>query len=315
MEQRTPEFAKKFSDCRTTVKGLARAYVGLTNPTTIWFNTGTLCNIACQNCYIASSPTNDSLVYLTADEVLTFLNELEMLQWGVSEIGFTGGEPFLNPQFLKFVELALERNYQVLILTNAMRPMMRQKIQDGLLKLNDKFNSMITIRVSVDHHLALSHDIERGSGSFYETMKGMRWLTDNGFKITVAGRMKWTESELEARDGFNELFMQQHFNVNAYDPAELVLFPEMNMSVDVPEISTDCWQALNLSPRSVMCASSRMVIKRKGAERPAVVSCTLLPYDETFELGNSLTEADQKVFLNHPYCAQFCVLGGASCSA
>ena len=64
-----------------------------------------------------------------------------------------------------------------------------------------------------------------------------------------------------------------------------------------------------------MCASSRMVIKRKGADRPTVVSCTLLPYDGAFEMGASLAEAAQPVKLNHRYCARFCVLGGASCSS
>ena len=63
-----------------------------------------------------------------------------------------------------------------------------------------------------------------------------------------------------------------------------------------------------------MCASSRMVVKRKGAATPAVLSCTLLPYDEAFELGVTLKEASGAVKLNHPHCAKFCVLGGASCS-
>jgi hypothetical protein len=64
-----------------------------------------------------------------------------------------------------------------------------------------------------------------------------------------------------------------------------------------------------------MCASSRMVVKRKGAPRPAIVACTLLAYAPEFELGTSLKEAEQEVALNHPHCAKFCVLGGASCSA
>ena len=33
------------------------------------------------------------------------------------------------------------------------------------------------------------------------------------------------------------------------------------------------------------------------------------------ELGETLEEAEQDVALNHPHCAKFCVLGGASCSA
>jgi hypothetical protein len=57
-----------------------------------------------------------------------------------------------------------------------------------------------------------------------------------------------------------------------------------------------------------------MVVKRKGADKPAVVACTLLPYDEQFEMGETLKEASGIVKLNHPHCAKFCVLGGGSCS-
>jgi len=57
-----------------------------------------------------------------------------------------------------------------------------------------------------------------------------------------------------------------------------------------------------------------MVVKRKGAARPAVVACTLLPYDPQFELGTSLADSAGAVHLNHPHCAKFCVLGGAACS-
>ena len=58
-----------------------------------------------------------------------------------------------------------------------------------------------------------------------------------------------------------------------------------------------------------------MVVKRKGAEKPAVLACTLLPYEAEFELGTTLEDAEKAVALNHPHCAKFCVLGGASCSA
>ena len=64
----------------------------------------------------------------------------------------------------------------------------------------------------------------------------------------------------------------------------------------------------------MMCASSRMVVKRKGTQRPTVVACTLIPYDDGFALGDTLTGAKVAVSLNHPHCARFCVLGGASCS-
>lgn len=89
----------------------------------------------------------------------------------------------------------------------------------------------------------------------------------------------------------------------------------MDEMVDVPEITTDCWGILNKSPDDVMCASSRMVVKRKGAKHPTVLACTLLAYDAKFELGRTLREAERPVTLNHPHCSKFCVMGGASCSA
>jgi hypothetical protein len=82
----------------------------------------------------------------------------------------------------------------------------------------------------------------------------------------------------------------------------------------VPEITTACWGILKKSPDSLMCASARMLVKRRGAARPAVLACTLLPYDAQFELGHTLAEASRPVALNHPHCAKFCVLGGAACS-
>jgi len=44
------------------------------------------------------------------------------------------------------------------------------------------------------------------------------------------------------------------------------------------------------------------------------MACTLLAYDEQFNLGTTLKQAAKSVHLNHPHCAKFCVLGGGSCS-
>lgn len=305
----------KFSDPDWTLKGEARAKVSLSGAKTLWFNTGTLCNIECLRCYIESSPTNDQLVYMTADEVTDYLDQISDRNWPVEEIGFTGGEPFMNPEMIEMARRSLERGYKVLILTNAMRPMMRKSVKRGLLDLNDTFGDRLTLRISLDHFDAVNHDEERGKGSFDITMEGMRWLRDNGFQMAVAGRSLWGESDGSSRAGFAALFTQEGFQIDAFDPAATVLFPEMDEQVDVPEITTACWGILNKSPQDVMCASSRMVVKRKGAEKPAVLACTLLPYDPEFEMGATLKEAEGDVSLNHPHCAKFCVLGGASCSA
>lgn len=305
----------KFQDPYLTAKGEERAEVRLTHPETLWFNTGTLCNIECANCYIESSPTNDRLVYISADEVSAFLDQLEVRAWGVREIGFTGGEPFMNSEIIEMARRCLARGYEVLILTNAMRPMMRKSMRAGLVALRTAFGDRLTLRVSLDHWDAKRHDKERGTGSFAKTLEGMRWLRDARVRMAVAGRALWHESEGAARAGYAALYAREGFAIDAYDPGQTVLFPEMDEMADVPEITTACWDILNTSPDTVMCSSSRMVVKRRGAEAPSVVACTLLPYAPEFDLGGTLEEAERPVRLNHPHCAKFCVLGGASCSA
>ncbi|KEJ88449.1 radical SAM protein [Sulfitobacter donghicola] len=304
----------KFTDIATTAKGEPRATVALTNPETLWFNTGTLCNIECTNCYILSSPKNDALVYITADEVREYLDQLEERNWNVNEIAFTGGEPFMNPQMIDMTEAALERGYEVLILTNAMMPMMRKKSREGLLRLQAAYPDKITLRISVDHYSKELHDEERGKGAFDKTVTGMKWLSENGFTMAVAGRSVFGDSDADSRAGYATFFAENDFRIDAYNPAMTVLFPEMDETVEVPEITTACWGILDKSPDAVMCSSSRMVVKRRGAEKPAVLACTLLAYSPDFELGETLEEAERDVALNHPHCAKFCVLGGASCS-
>lgn len=307
--------AEKFQNPFVTAKGETRASVELTHPETLWFNTGTLCNIECVNCYIESSPTNDRLVYITAAEVTSYLDQLDERKWGVREIGFTGGEPFMNPEMIEMAEASLARGYEVLILTNAMLPMMRKTMRAGLLRLRERYGGKLTLRISVDHWSQAYHDEERGKGSFAKTLQGMFWLRDNGFKMAVAGRTVWGDTDAESREGYARLYTEHGFEIDAFNPGETVLFPEMDEQAEVPEITTACWGILNKSPNDVMCASSRMVVKRRGAEKPAVLACTLLPYSPEFELGETLAEAEGAVQLNHPHCSKFCVLGGASCSA
>lgn len=304
----------KFQDPYVTAKGEDRAHVALENPQTLWFNTGTLCNIECENCYILSSPTNDALVYLTADEVSDYLDQLDSRKWGVKEIAFTGGEPFMNPEMIEMAKRSLERGYEVLILTNAMLPMQRKRVKEGLLALKS-YGDKLTFRISVDHWSEDLHDKERGKGSFAKTVQGMQWLRENGFQMAVAGRTVWDETDTDSRKGYAELFLKHDFNIDAYNPGTTVLFPEMDEKIEVPEITTACWGILDKSPSQVMCSNSRMVVKHKGADTPSVIACTLLPYEPEFDMGPTLEDAERPVQLNHPHCAKFCVLGGASCSA
>ena len=302
----------KFANPERTAVGEPRAQVALERLETLWINTGTQCNLACANCYIESTPTNDRLAYISAAEAGAYFEEIRRDGLPTRRIGFTGGEPFLNREFPAMLADALARGFEVLVLTNAMKPMRLRERE--LLALRDRHGDRLTLRVSIDHYTRELHELERGPRSWTPTIEGATWLARAGFRVEVAGRLFSGETEGVARAGYAALFADLGLPVDALDPVALTLFPEMDAKRDTPEITEACWGILGKSPADVMCATSRMVVKRKGAARPATLACTLLAYDPQFELGETLAEAARPVSLNHPHCSTFCVLGGAACS-
>src|SRR5277367_4692609 len=126
---------RKFQDPFLTANGEPRAQVALRSLDTLWFNTGTLCNLTCANCYIESSPRNDRLDWLGLDDVRAYLDEIAGEHLPTRLIGFTGGEPFMNRDIIAMLELTLSRGLHALVLTNAMKPM--RKLRGALLDLRD----------------------------------------------------------------------------------------------------------------------------------------------------------------------------------
>ena len=303
----------KFSDPARTATGETRAQVALERLSTLWFNTGTLCNIACVNCYIESSPRNDRLVYLSLADVTAFLDEIAAQGLSTETIGLTGGEPFMNPQIMDILELCLARGFKVLVLTNAMKPMAHKRA--ALAALAARHPQCLTLRVSVDHYTQAGHEAVRGADTWAPMCAGLTWLATQPIHLHVAARLPADEEEAHLRAGFQRWFDTLGLALDADDPVTMMAFPEMDENADVPEITTACWDILGTTPSNQMCASSRMVVKAKGAAAPHVVACTLLPYDPGFNLGPTLAEARRTVALNHRHCAKFCVLGGAACSA
>src|SRR6185437_14860774 len=191
---------RKFRDPRVTAKGETRAQVMLKDLRTLWFNTGTLCNLTCRNCYIESSPANDRLVYLTAAEIRSYLDEIRDGHLPTEEIGFTGGEPFMNPDLPAMITECLDRGFRVLVLTNAMKPM--AKVADALLAARAHGAERLAIRVSIDHYTRDVHELERGGRTWAPVLAGLHWLVANGFEIHVAARNFTGQSEAEIRRGF-----------------------------------------------------------------------------------------------------------------
>lgn len=290
----------------------APAKVAFERLQTLWINTGTRCNLACATCYIESSPRNDALAFIPARDVSGLLDEIARDGLPTRVIGFTGGEPFLNRDLPAMLADALGRGFETLVLTNAMKPM--QRSARALLVLKARHGGRLALRVSLDHYTRELHELERGPASFEPAMQGLRWLAREGFAISVAGRMYSGESESIARGGYARLFADHGLPLDAFSPGSLVLFPEMDASAERSSPDETCWVASGRSASDMMCASSRMAVRRKGADRLSIVACTLLPHEPAFDLGSTLGEAVREVALVHPHCSTFCLFGGGSCS-
>lgn len=303
------KFNEKFSTKQITANGYNRAFVNFTRLKTLWFNTGTLCNLSCKGCYIESSPTNNNLLYLNIKDVKNYIDQMALNEIFCDTIGITGGEPFMNRDIIEILDLCIKSKYSILVLTNAMQPMLN-KIKD--LKRFSDYNRL-TFRVSLDHYNKNGHESIRGKNTWDKALEGIHWLINNNFKINIASRII-NKNENMMRVGFAKLFKDKNFKIDAYNKSALVLFPEMDLESDTPEITTECWGILNSNPKNLMCSDSRMIIKKREEVKTSIVSCTLIPYEKDFSYGNNLKDSFKKVYLNHPYCSKFCVLGGASCS-
>ncbi|MDE2239827.1 MAG: radical SAM protein [Rhodospirillales bacterium] len=285
------------------------AQVALERLETLWFNTGTLCNLACKDCYIESSPRNDALSWLSLGAVHALLDEAAQRHPELREVAFTGGEPFMNPQIMEILETALDRDLRVLVLTNAMTP-----LRHHLPALRRLAGQDLHLRVSLDHYTEAGHTALRGPRAWGPALEGISALLDAGFAPSIAARFNPAEEdEAATRAGFADLFQAQGWDIDAFNEQHLVLFPEMSVPAVFPGVSAAAWAALHPRGADAMCRTSRMVVQRKGAPDVSIVACTLLPFEPRFELGHTLAEAARPVTLDHPHCARFCVFGASSC--
>ena len=300
----------KFLNKKFTRGGKPRASVKLNSLETLWFNTGTLCNLNCQGCYIESSPYNKSLEYIKFEEVKYYIDEIIKNNIKTTLIGFTGGEPFMNPNIIKILKYVLNTGFKTLVLTNGMRPM-KLKFKE-ILSL--PFLQNMTMRVSIDHFLKPAHEKIRGVNTWDDLIQNIVFLKKNNLSVDIASRLEVGEKETDKRQGFKNLFKEIGFSLDAYDQKALILFPPMNINESTAEITEECWKILKKKPDDLMCSSSRMIVKKNGEKNTKVLACTLITKDKNFELGHTLMQSNKTVTLCHPFCSQFCVLGNSSCS-
>ncbi len=273
----------------------------------LWFHTGTACNLACPFCLEGSKPGDNRLQLMRVEDVKPYIDEA--LSLGVKQFSFTGGEPFINKDMVRILDLALQHR-PCLVLTNATEPLIKRLKQLEPLRNHPH---LLHFRVSLDHFDAAQHDSGRGEGMFAMALEGLRKLHATGFTLSVANQVLSDTTTAITSAEFTKVFRTAGLPENL----QRIEFPEFHPPesvVSAPQITKNCMANLqtDTSSRDFMCAFSRMVVKIDGKTK--VYACTLVDDDPDYALGETLTQSLQvPVSMKHHRCYS-CFQFGASCS-
>ena len=273
----------------------------------LWFHTGTACNLECPFCLEGSRPGDNRLERMTLADVRPFVEEARAL--GVRQISFTGGEPLIVKDIVKILGLALSAA-PCLVLTNGTAPLIRRVHQLDALRAQP---NPLAFRVSIDHPDAERHDAGRGWGNFRRALEGLALLKERGFQISVTRQAAAGEDRVAVDKAFRDLFARQQLPADL----EVIALPDYGLpgsarpaaAVDADELHRGSMAG---ACRELMCAISKMVIKRGGQLR--VYACPLVDDDGEFDQGATLAEAlARDARLRHGRC-HTCIRTRASMS-
>lgn len=147
-------------------------------PPRLWVYSNFHCNLACDYCVVASSPSARRRE-LPVERFRALVDEA--LREGFTELYLTGGEPFVHPDVVAMIEYASDRLTTV-VLTNAMLFTGRRRA--ALARLAGR--PRLTLQSSIDGASAATHDAWRGAGSWARAIEGLRYAADLGLPLRVA---------------------------------------------------------------------------------------------------------------------------------
>lgn len=302
----------------TTAEPARAAEVALATLHDVWFLLGSRCNLRCIHCYVASSPENDSLPFMTLAEVRGVLAEAREL--GARDVYFTGGEPFLARDAVLMVQSALDAvPGEVTVLTNGTAPLARSI--EALAALRGRTGDRLKLRVSLDHSDEARHDAIRGSGAFRETVRNLVALARTGFRPIVTTTTEILRGNPIGEDGaareLKRVFAAEGARVDVKVlPAVLPMGSQLgriDAPPEVPVLTEEALRARVVDPTRLMCARGRSVLKRDGRLR--VYPCPIIYEVPEYDLGGSLRESlGRRVPLAHVACATYCCRPGGNCT-
>ncbi len=280
----------------------------------LWINTGSRCNLSCIHCYVDSNPKNDFINQMTHDDIVEELKTAA--NYGVEQIYFTGGEPFINKEIMLMIESALPIA-NTTILTNGTK-LLRKHI-GSIIELGKTMQHELSLRISLDHYQAARHDLIRGNGKFSETFETVRQLADAGFEniiITPTAEVYrgTTLTETHVRRIYRDIFFKEGISVSVkVIPAILEMGAQTKRAEAKHDFVKITQTEIDNTPENILpqCYNGRSI--QKIGNKKMVLPCPIL-YEPQFEMGQSLERSlDDSVALTHTECYHYCMKNKGKC--
>ena len=146
-------------------------------PGRVWLYSNYHCNLACSYCLTESSPRSDRREL--TPELMTEVAR-QAAELGFTDLGVTGGEPFLLPWLAEAVR-TMAQSLPVVVNTN------------GTLFAGDRIERVailagepVALQVSLDSHLPEVNDEARAPDNFRKVIEAVPRLVDRGIRVRIA---------------------------------------------------------------------------------------------------------------------------------
>ncbi len=149
---------------------LSKLQVKLSNPLSLCWQVTKKCNYNCPFCLSGEQDPNE-LPLGKMKEIIDILADANLVR-----IDFTGGEPFLRPDFLEILSYAAEKGIETLTTSNG--SIWSEKIAETLLATNT------LLLISLDGN-EKTHDKSRGKGAWARAVENIKRYRDAGVPIRV----------------------------------------------------------------------------------------------------------------------------------
>jgi molybdenum cofactor biosynthesis enzyme MoaA len=280
--------------------------VALAHLDDLWFQVaGTVCNLACEHCFISCSPHNRSFGFLDLAAVERLLEESVRL--GVKEYYFTGGEPFLHRDMVAILERTLDYG-PATVLTNG--TVFKDEGLARLARAEAASPYSLEFRVSIDGFTAAMNDPVRGPGTFERALRGVGQLIRHGFlPILTVARTEEGQDDGALFEGFVDLL-----RARGYDRPRVKILPTLRLGAeagrrrgyrDDERVTPEMMEGFDTG--QLLCSRGRVVSDR------GVHVCPILLEAPDALLGSTLEEAMGPYPLWHHACFT-CYQYGALCS-